>query len=576
MRRRTISEGLEHMTEIPMDALLFEAHDLEHRFQRLRPMVADAPAADLKPVHRDIVLRGEDIPHILLREEVVHELRLRRGERIVREGPPACVGLLEEREIDHPAERKEVRIVLIGAKVGPIGTMRLHRLLVGKARERDLLDLLLRCDRLYERDEELLVQAQDVLLFHETHLHVELGEFRLTVAPRILIAETSRDLEIFLDTRHHKQLFVLLRRLRECVEIAPLDAGRNEIVTRTLRRAAGEVRRLHLVESPRVEEIADERDRRMAECEVLRKTLPPKIEIAVFEAPLLMDIVPIGIHRDRHLLRGIENLKAARKDLMMTRRDLVVHHILRTPVHRTRHLHDILKTEIRCPGYLGTEHHLHEAAPIAQIDENKLTVVPASMNPSEDGHILALLSDDIRNVRSRIHICYGNINTMLTFEQMLGRFLIALILGAILGLERELVGKEEAGIRTLSLVTSGAAIFAMIGLSLPYIVSAGTGNLADVIARNSGFLTVIANIVVGVGFLGAGIIMKMNDHPRGVTTAALIWSAAAIGTLVGIGLPWFAGTATVILAVILYFLRTVSIAERIERKKEEEARHASA
>ncbi len=159
---------------------------------------------------------------------------------------------------------------------------------------------------------------------------------------------------------------------------------------------------------------------------------------------------------------------------------------------------------------------------------------------------------------------------------MLGRFLIALILGAILGLERELVGKEEAGIRTLSLVTSGAAIFAMIGLSLPYIVSAGTGNLADVIARNSGFLTVIANIVVGVGFLGAGIIMKMNDHPRGVTTAALIWSAAAIGTLVGIGLPWFAGTATVILAVILYFLRTVSIAERIERKKEEEARHASA
>ncbi len=151
---------------------------------------------------------------------------------------------------------------------------------------------------------------------------------------------------------------------------------------------------------------------------------------------------------------------------------------------------------------------------------------------------------------------------------MLGRFLIALLLGALLGLERELVGKEEAGIRTLGLVTSGASIFAMIGLSLPYIVSAGTGNLADVIARNSGFLTVIANIVVGVGFLGAGIIMKMNDHPRGVTTAALIWSAAAIGALVGIGLSWFAGAATVILAVVLYFLRTVSIAERIERKRE--------
>lgn len=150
---------------------------------------------------------------------------------------------------------------------------------------------------------------------------------------------------------------------------------------------------------------------------------------------------------------------------------------------------------------------------------------------------------------------------------MLGRFLIALVLGALLGLERELVGKEEAGVRTLGLVTTGAAIFAMIGISLPYIVYPGTGaTLADVVARNSGFLAVVANIVVGIGFLGAGIIIKQNDHPRGVTTAALIWAAAGIGALVGIGLIWFAAAAAFIIAFVLYLLRKLSVGVSIERK----------
>jgi putative Mg2+ transporter-C (MgtC) family protein len=123
---------------------------------------------------------------------------------------------------------------------------------------------------------------------------------------------------------------------------------------------------------------------------------------------------------------------------------------------------------------------------------------------------------------------------MLTFEQMFIRFVIALVLGGLLGLERELVGKE-AGVRTLMLVTSGAAIF----------------------------LTMIANIVVGIGFLGAGLIVKTNDHPHGVTTAALVWTAAAIGILAGVGLYAFAVAATVIIAILLYILRKLNISEEL-------------
>jgi putative Mg2+ transporter-C (MgtC) family protein len=155
---------------------------------------------------------------------------------------------------------------------------------------------------------------------------------------------------------------------------------------------------------------------------------------------------------------------------------------------------------------------------------------------------------------------------MLTFEQMFVRFVIALVLGALLGLERELVGKESAGIRTTMLVTSGASIFAMIALALPYITAATLGAVPDATALNSAF-AVIANIVVGVGFLGAGLIIKMNDQPHGVTTAALIWTAAAVGTLVGIGLIKFAFVAAVLLAALLYLLRKLNVSESLEKRE---------
>ena len=94
---------------------------------------------------------------------------------------------------------------------------------------------------------------------------------------------------------------------------------------------------------------------------------------------------------------------------------------------------------------------------------------------------------------------------MLTLGTMLIRLVIAVALGAVIGFERELVGKE-AGIRTDILVSAGAAIFTMIGLLLPYIVAypgAGSEHLLNIIEVSRGF-SVIAGIVTGIGFLGAG------------------------------------------------------------------------
>ena len=154
---------------------------------------------------------------------------------------------------------------------------------------------------------------------------------------------------------------------------------------------------------------------------------------------------------------------------------------------------------------------------------------------------------------------------------MLVRFFVALALGAILGVERELV-KKEAGVRTEMLVAGGAALFAMIGITLPYITAAalsggasGAGILPDVTTVNAG-IAVIANIVVGIGFLGAGLIIKMKDHPSNVTTAAIVWTTAAIGAMVGIGLISFAATAAFFIALLLFFLRKLNISERLEKE----------
>jgi putative Mg2+ transporter-C (MgtC) family protein len=148
---------------------------------------------------------------------------------------------------------------------------------------------------------------------------------------------------------------------------------------------------------------------------------------------------------------------------------------------------------------------------------------------------------------------------------MVIRFAVALVLGAILGVERELIGKE-AGVRTEMLVSGGAALFTMAALALPYIVATSPENLNAVIA-SGGFLGMAANVVVGIGFLGAGLIIRANDHPHNVTTAALVWMTAALGVLVGIGLLGFAATATVLLAGLLYVLRNMDIAKRTGKEK---------
>src|SRR3984957_5040653 len=110
-----------------------------------------------------------------------------------------------------------------------------------------------------------------------------------------------------------------------------------------------------------------------------------------------------------------------------------------------------------------------------------------------------------------------------------GELALALVLSASIGLERE-IRQKSAGLRTHTLVGVGAALFMLISKY----------GFTDVVIPGQVILDpsrVAAQIVTGIGFLGAGLIFVRQDAVRGLTTAAAIWVTAAIGAASGAGLP---------------------------------------
>lgn len=120
---------------------------------------------------------------------------------------------------------------------------------------------------------------------------------------------------------------------------------------------------------------------------------------------------------------------------------------------------------------------------------------------------------------------------------LLTKLILATALGYLIGLERELHGKV-VGTRTISLIAIGSALYVLMS---PAIIGGDNSR-------------VIAQVVSGIGFLGAGIIFKDGDTIKGLTTAATVWCSAAIGCLCGCGMyvEAVAGTIAIMIVNILF------------------------
>ncbi|MEO8285608.1 MAG: MgtC/SapB family protein [Chloroflexota bacterium] len=129
----------------------------------------------------------------------------------------------------------------------------------------------------------------------------------------------------------------------------------------------------------------------------------------------------------------------------------------------------------------------------------------------------------------------------------IARVLLAFVLGGVVGFERQRV-QRPAGLRTHMLVCAGAACFTVA--SIYGFDSFGT---------NRDPARLAAQIITGIGFLGAGTIFRTGSTVRGLTTASSIWITASIGIVAGLGMFWLAVFTTLLTWFALYVLKTAEL-----------------
>ncbi len=127
------------------------------------------------------------------------------------------------------------------------------------------------------------------------------------------------------------------------------------------------------------------------------------------------------------------------------------------------------------------------------------------------------------------------------------KLLLSLTLGAVIGYERRRKG-QFAGLRTFALIAMGATLAMLISIYLPQVYLG---------VKNGDPGRIAAQVVSGVGFLGAGAIIQMKGSVRGLTTAAGIWMTASIGLAVGAGMYLIAVVATLLIFIMLHYIERV-------------------
>lgn len=146
---------------------------------------------------------------------------------------------------------------------------------------------------------------------------------------------------------------------------------------------------------------------------------------------------------------------------------------------------------------------------------------------------------------------YNSINAVeVTTASTVFKLCLSMMLGCCVGVERKRKG-QIAGIRTFALISMGATLAMILSIYVPQeylgLKNGDPGRIA-------------AQVITGIGFLGAGAIIQMKGSVRGLTTAASIWMVATIGMAVGVGMYLVSMVATALILIVLLFI------EAIERK----------
>ena len=246
-----------------------------------------------------------------------------------------------------------------------------HRLALGKFLE-------------HARDHRLH-RREDIVLLDKAHLEVELIELaRQTVGARVLVAETRRDLEVAVEARHHQQLLVLLRRLRQRVEFSGMDPRRHQKVPRAFRRGRRQDRGLEFEEALLLHPLAHGIDDRAAGHDVLVQLLATEVEEAVLK-PYVFRIFLLAEHRQRQFGGRPQHLDLADIDFDHAGRQFRIVGAVGAAAHLAVDPHHPFRAQLL--GFLERRrirvgHALGQAVMVAQIDEQHAAMVADTMAPA--------------------------------------------------------------------------------------------------------------------------------------------------------------------------------------------------
>lgn len=147
-------------------------------------------------------------------------------------------------------------------------------------------------------------------------------------------------------------------------------------------------------------------------------------------------------------------------------------------------------------------------------------------------------------------LAFSRIEQLLLTSGVAGRLLLAAVLGCAIGIDREL-HHRPSGVRTNVLICFGAAMFTFLSA---IIAGEGSPNKAQI----------ASNIVQGIGFLGAGLILHNRDRVSGLTSAATVWAVASIGMACGAGLYFPAIFATIVVLIVLEMVRVLEYSANLK------------
>ncbi len=278
------------------------------------------------------------------------------------------------------------------AQIGFVAAVGAQGFRVGKARQRKP-DVETR-DVRHALDQRL-DHLEDGLLLREGHLQIDLRKFRLPVGAQVLVAETAHDLKILIEAAHHQQLLEDLRRLRQRVEGARIDARWHQIIAGALGRGAGQDRRFDFEEPLTGKHLADSEGDLRAQDDVALHTRAAQIDVAVFEARVFLD-VHVVFHGERGRARFVQYPQLLDHEFDFSGGDSWINVIRRARTDGALGRNDVFGSEqlrlgVQRRVYVFVEDQLGHAFAVAKVNEDDPAQIAAAMYPSHQQRFLACI-----------------------------------------------------------------------------------------------------------------------------------------------------------------------------------------